>query len=127
MRWSDASFVQDQDQWWHAGISRSVTLAAQGSVRDVFARADADGSLVVDVDGGEVEAQLVDPRGRVVLRRRFAGRLETGIRRPRLWSAEEPSLYTLLLDDGTARSRAGSASGRSRSATGSCSSTARRR
>ncbi len=25
VRWSDASYVEDQDQWWHAGIHRSVT------------------------------------------------------------------------------------------------------
>src|SRR5439155_21872175 len=30
VRWSDASFVEDQDQWWHAGISRSVYLRAEG-------------------------------------------------------------------------------------------------
>ncbi len=101
VRWSDASFVQDQDQWWQAGISRSVSLAAQGSVRDLFARAGADGALTLDLDGGDVEARLVDPRGRVVLRRHVAGRLEAGILRPQLWSAEAPSLYTLLLDDGT--------------------------
>ena len=26
VRWSDASFVEDQDQWWHAGIHREVFL-----------------------------------------------------------------------------------------------------
>jgi beta-galactosidase len=103
VRWSDASFVQDQDQWWQAGISRSVTLSAAGSVHDVFARADADGSLAIDVrgDGLEVEARLLDPRGGVVLTRRFSDRIEAGVRAPRLWSAEDPALYTLVLDDGT--------------------------
>jgi beta-galactosidase len=24
VRWSDATFIEDQDQWWHAGISREV-------------------------------------------------------------------------------------------------------
>ena len=24
VQWSDASFVEDQDQWWHAGLPRSV-------------------------------------------------------------------------------------------------------
>src|SRR5919202_4381485 len=27
-KWSDASFVEDQDQWWHGGITRSVCLYA---------------------------------------------------------------------------------------------------
>lgn len=25
-KWSDATFIEDQDQWWHAGISRGVEL-----------------------------------------------------------------------------------------------------
>ena len=25
-KWSDATFIEDQDQWWHGGLSRSVTL-----------------------------------------------------------------------------------------------------
>ena len=28
VKWSDASFVEDQDQWWHGGIARSVRLYA---------------------------------------------------------------------------------------------------
>ena len=30
VKWSDASFVEDQDQWWHGGITRSVYLYATG-------------------------------------------------------------------------------------------------
>src|SRR5262249_2280665 len=100
VRWSDASFVEDQDQWWHAGISRHVALSAEGSIRDVFVRGDADGHLTVEVDGGEVDATLVDQRGRVVLAERFSEHLDTGVRAPQHWSAEEPSLYTLVLRDG---------------------------
>jgi beta-galactosidase len=32
VKWSDASFVEDQDQWWHGGITRSVFLYATGLV-----------------------------------------------------------------------------------------------
>jgi beta-galactosidase len=28
VKWSDATFVEDQDQWWHGGITRSVYLYA---------------------------------------------------------------------------------------------------
>ena len=101
VRWSDASFVEDQDQWWHAGISRHVSVSAEGSIRDVFARAGADGWLTVDHDrAGEVKASLVDPDGRVVLSERFSERLKARVRAPRLWSAEEPALYTLFVSDG---------------------------
>jgi beta-galactosidase len=32
VKWSDATYVEDQDQWWHGGISRSVFLYATGLV-----------------------------------------------------------------------------------------------
>lgn len=32
VKWSDASYLEDQDQWWHAGISRSVFLYRTGRV-----------------------------------------------------------------------------------------------
>jgi beta-galactosidase len=48
VKWSDASFIEDQDQWWHGGITRSVFLYATGPVflEDVAIDAglEADGS-----------------------------------------------------------------------------------
>ncbi|MBI3745149.1 MAG: DUF4981 domain-containing protein [Chloroflexi bacterium] len=32
VKWSDATFIEDQDQWWHGGITRSVSLYATGHV-----------------------------------------------------------------------------------------------
>jgi len=31
-KWSDATFIEDQDQWWHGGITRSVMLFATNKV-----------------------------------------------------------------------------------------------
>ena len=31
-KWSDATFIEDQDQWWHGGITRSVKLIATEKV-----------------------------------------------------------------------------------------------
>lgn len=33
VKWSDATFIEDQDQWWHGGITRSIKLY---STNDVF-------------------------------------------------------------------------------------------
>ena len=93
VRWSDASFVEDQDQWWHAGISRSVRLVSP-SIRDVEVRADMDGTLKVLASSGDV--RVLDQRGRLAA----SGAIEAGVftgevRAPRLWSAEDPALYTL--------------------------------
>jgi len=75
VKWSDASYVEDQDQWWHGGITRSVFLYATnrvhlGDVRAIASLADdlASGSLEVRVEvafagvrpeaGWNVEARL---------------------------------------------------------------------
>ncbi|MDD3119072.1 MAG: glycoside hydrolase family 2 TIM barrel-domain containing protein [Victivallales bacterium] len=59
IKWSDSSFIEDQDQWWNAGIYREVYLYNTGMVyiADVFARGDLDdhydnGSLEVLLTGG---------------------------------------------------------------------------
>ena len=31
-KWSDATFIEDQDQWWHGGITRSIKLYATSKV-----------------------------------------------------------------------------------------------
>lgn len=43
-QWSDASYLEDQDQWWLPGIFRDVTLLARpaGRLDDVWVRADYD-------------------------------------------------------------------------------------
>ena len=49
-KWSDATFLEDQDQWWHGGLTRSVLLHATDPLHlaDVRVLADAEGSLRVD-------------------------------------------------------------------------------
>ncbi len=104
VRWSDASFVEDQDQWWHAGLPRSIALYSP-SVGDVEARAELDpdlrdGTLRVSA-GVEGEVRLVDARGRVVLAGPLEdGRFEGRLRRPAQWSAERPSLYAVEVTAG---------------------------
>ena len=44
VRWSDSSYIEDQDQWWMAGIYRSVYLYATDKVfiEDLFVNGDYD-------------------------------------------------------------------------------------
>jgi beta-galactosidase len=93
VQWSDASFIEDQDQWWHGGLPRDVFLYAtpREHIVDVFARGFADGRFEVDAPG---EIRLLDPDGRTVLD--GPGRLAD----PLLWSAETPHLYTLHVTAG---------------------------
>ncbi len=56
VKWSDATFLEDQDQWWHAGITRPVFLYSTGRlylsdvhvVAGLARRADGPGYLAVD-------------------------------------------------------------------------------
>jgi beta-galactosidase len=94
VQWSDASFVEDQDQWWHAGLPRGIALSSPGPITDLFVRADMDGMLAVDAEPA-THARLLDPRGRVVFDGPFER--ERALPSPRLWSAEDPALYTLVV------------------------------
>ncbi len=89
VKWSDASFIEDQDQWWHGGISRSVFVYATSPVHlaDVRVEAGWEGEqtsatstgtgrlrLTVDVGGAQdlaagtsVRAVLQGPQGPVEL------------------------------------------------------------
>ena len=58
-RWSDATWIEDQDHWYHGGLHRSVRLIAEPSTRieDVITGADYNnglGELSVTVDVGAV-------------------------------------------------------------------------
>lgn len=128
IKWSDASFLEDQDQWWMGGLHREVFLYTTSAVHisDVFARGDLesnlrDGRLRVDVRAGfpgvpdkgwRIEARLLDPDGKSVFKTplaspvaagepnspsRLFARIDVPVKRPRLWSAESPSLYKVLL------------------------------
>lgn len=89
-RWSDASFIEDQDHWWHSGIMREVYLysTARPQLQDLYARSElsddfqsATLKLALQVgfpgeayrEGYSVEAHLFDAAGKPV----FAAPLES--------------------------------------------------
>ncbi len=123
-RWSDGSYLEDQDFWRLSGIDRDVYLYSTSNTRivDFFARPDLDanyknGSLSVDVklknmnlvlkNNQTVEAKLVDAKGNEVFKKTIkfnlaANATETktfqhNVSSPKLWSNEKPNLYSLLL------------------------------
>ncbi|MFF1296667.1 MULTISPECIES: glycoside hydrolase family 2 TIM barrel-domain containing protein [unclassified Streptomyces] len=122
VKWSDASHIEDQDQWWHGGITRSVLLYATDPLylADVTVRAAYSGELRVDCrvrdaagalpDGwyvtGELDGQLLTQdaefdRANVEDERvsDFLGevRLHTTVADVRAWNAETPELYGLTV------------------------------
>ncbi|MGK4905190.1 glycoside hydrolase family 2 TIM barrel-domain containing protein [Streptomyces albus] len=125
-RWSDGSWLEDQDMIDLSGIFRDVYLYSVPRVHlhDVEVRTALDEALtgaeltvdarVRDTTGGTAGSRTVsgvvyDARGRQVDTGPLTGRvtppaggiaevrLTGSVRRPALWSAESPSLYTLVL------------------------------
>lgn len=116
-RWSDGSYLEDQDFWRVSGIQRSVSLVAapQAWVRDFFARAGLDasyrnGTLELDADvvgaapGMALHASVLDGDTPVLQRQAALSGGDTKVSlsgtlpKVRPWSAETPNLYTLLLE-----------------------------
>jgi len=126
IRWSDGSYLEDQDHWWMAGIYRDVYLYAKPKIHisDFFARTEFepgsdDAVLAVRVkidnhsqasaNGCRVVLQLYDTGDRALFDSPPNGLLlETEVKinkvelsqpvsAPRRWSAEDPYLYTLVL------------------------------
>ena len=60
VKWSDASYLEDQDHWWHAGLTRPVFLYATDPLHltDVRVRADVTGELVVDAHVAHADGTL---------------------------------------------------------------------
>ena len=94
IRWSDASFIEDQDHWWMAGIHRDVYAYSTGSVylADVFAlaRLESDntiGRLNVEIGvgfslvpeaGWTVSAQLFGDTERPMIKSNNVKAIEVG-------------------------------------------------
>ena len=132
-RWSDGSYLEDQDHWRLSGIHRDVYLAASPKYQlyDFFVKTkfdhhytSADLQIHAKIkDFGadspknwKVEGQLYDDQGKPVLEnamlidaQRLVKRywpqrdkvpfadLQATVKNPKLWSAEFPNLYTLVL------------------------------
>ncbi|MFD3496730.1 glycoside hydrolase family 2 TIM barrel-domain containing protein [Streptomyces sp. NPDC058678] len=122
VKWSDASHIEDQDQWWHGGVTRSVLLYATDPLHlaDVTVRAGRYGDLRVDCRvrdaggalpegwyvSGELDGQLLTQDGEFDRVNTdddrvsdFLGeaRLQTTVADVRTWNAETPELYDLTV------------------------------
>jgi beta-galactosidase len=108
----DGSYIERQDQWLLSGIFRDVGLLAfqSDAVVDFNAIATLSddlslGTLVTSVkvqgEHGNVEANLYSPVGELMCRQTFPSTEDSTIQvsgsNLRLWSAEDPVIYTLLI------------------------------
>ncbi|MBV8141695.1 MAG: DUF4981 domain-containing protein, partial [Verrucomicrobia bacterium] len=120
VKWSDASFIEDQDQWWMGGLHREIYLYSTGLVHlaDLFAVGNlennyTDGRLHLTVKVGFprqpekdwlVEAQLFDPEGKAIFNRPLRSSVYVG--KPSQWprlqvefeeQVKEPRLWSAEL------------------------------
>lgn len=122
-KYSDGSYLEDQDMWRLGGINRSVYLYSTEHTRiqDFFAHPDLDshyknGKLGIDIKLNnyeetpkpqKLEVSLWDKDGRNILKlnkdvtipakNTLDLTLSGKVPSPRKWTAETPNLYTLLL------------------------------
>ncbi len=99
-KWSDGSYLEDQDMFRFGGIHRNVYLMARPKVhvRDIRTETDFNGDLSVATlrtvveSAGRVDVSLYDEEGRLV-----GEGASIRVQAPHLWSAEKPYLYTVRL------------------------------
>ncbi|MCL2125951.1 MAG: DUF4981 domain-containing protein [Oscillospiraceae bacterium] len=102
LKWCDGSYLEDQDFIRLSGIFRDVYLLSrpQRHIRDLFIRAEADGSLRITVDE-EAQFSLWDG-GEPLLNERLSKDRQYEFAMPniRQWTAETPYLYTAVIERG---------------------------
>jgi beta-galactosidase len=125
-KWSDASYLEDQDFWRLSGIERDVMLIARPSVsiEDFFVVGDPDknykdGTLKVEAtirnfnpataNRYQLQVSLLNAAGKtvftqqknlpnIVAKGKTVVAFEEKVKNPLKWSAEYPNLYTVCLE-----------------------------
>ncbi|KAL3482855.1 glycosyl hydrolases family 2, TIM barrel domain-containing protein [Aspergillus germanicus] len=109
-KYCDGTYIEDQDQWWLSGIFRDVYLIAfpQSGISDftittrlnyTFTHADITATLQTQGDVGQLSLKLLSPDGKLLGEAAGGDKVTIQVSGAdlKLWSAEEPVLYTLLL------------------------------
>ena len=121
-RYSDGSYLEDQDMWWLCGIYREVYLFAEPKLclRDFYFKTDFDDSYTDsnvtlnmyinnynNIRGKMIaSAKLIDSNNEEILLGTKETELSGGneavtftetVKAPEKWSAETPNLYTLVM------------------------------
>ena len=128
LRYSDGSYMEDQDMWRLSGIFRDVYLMATPKVhvRDYYITTDLDEDYVdaeltlqssiinhgeEQLDGYSMRVQLYNDRGKPVFPSALTGKIDPDLSNPitqnilsatvdnpEKWSAEYPNLYTITIE-----------------------------
>ena len=99
LKWCDGSYLEDQDKFRMNGIFRDVYILERDEdhIRDFFIKTDIDGTVSVSADK-EAEYELYD--NGVMIGAASGSGAELKAEQPKLWTAETPYLYTLVIKYG---------------------------
>ncbi|MBS6833280.1 MAG: DUF4981 domain-containing protein, partial [Clostridiales bacterium] len=104
--WNAESYLEDQDFFRFHGIFRDVYLLNRPTehIRDIYIKPNVSGEVGFEYDfvGGSkpISVEISDPSGNVILNAQVQNGDSVKIDNPRLWSAEHPNLYGVLIDCG---------------------------
>lgn len=114
-QWSDGSYVEDQDQWWFSGLYRNVEILIEPKsfINDIFVK-----THMIDYSNYELEVKinikpelnrnlfisLYDLKNKLIFKKEVEHDRKKVIINEKLnnisnWNAEEPNLYTLIIND----------------------------
>ena len=127
LKWCDGSYLEDQDKFRFSGIFRDVYLinrpvdrienyVIETDLSDDYQRADLKIRFTFNRKPVPVSLTLISPDGAEILYRETirpsresaltaavrlrAEGIDIAVEKPQLWSAEDPVLYTLVMDTG---------------------------
>ncbi len=112
-KWSDGTYLEDQDMWWLSGIFRSVELFGIPKIRieDIFVKTLLDENyenslLSLDMFFENIESYnlkvILENEGNTILEKNYSSNkkqfiIEEFIENPLKWTAETPNLYNLII------------------------------
>ena len=100
LKWCDGSYMEDQDKFRMTGIFRDVYLLKrpEQAVRDYRVTTKLDGTVTVCVDAHIPVALSLYDGDQLVAAAETVDTAILTVPQPRLWSADTPCLYTLVLE-----------------------------
>ena len=114
-KFSDGTYLEDQDEWWFSGIFRDVKLINETtlSIRNCKIIAEPvnrykDGDFLAEIDLSKdsiVSYEIRNNKDKIICKGKLSSknnkiRIKKQFKDVLLWNAEEPNLYTLILNTG---------------------------
>ncbi len=96
LKWCDGSYLEDQDKFRMSGIFRDVYILKRDNdhLFDFSVRTSINGEITIDADK-EITAELFDKDKKLC--EGTGKKLTLTVKEPKLWNAEIPYLYTLVI------------------------------